>query len=327
MIKKRLLIRADGSTEIGHGHIVRCMSLAYMLKNDFNIVFVFQEIPPSIFEEILDVGFQTKKISNEKEFLLSIRQKDFVVLDGYTFNSEYQLNVKQRAFKLIVIDDLYDKVYYADLIINHAPGAKQAFYNAQPYTKFALGIEYALLRPKFLQSSLVKIKPNKIKSILVCFGASDTLNLTLKTLEIIKDFKIFHRIFIVVGLAYKHLSSIENLLISDTRIELHYGINENKMIDLLNEADLALVPASSVMLEALSQQRIVITGYYVENQIKAYFDALETGLIFGVGDFRTLNSQVLSKVIEEIIRRIKLDNIVFPNMVENRVRDVIKSLV
>ena len=47
-MKPKVYIRADGSHDIGLGHLIRCIALAHMLKNDFDITFVCKEIPEKI---------------------------------------------------------------------------------------------------------------------------------------------------------------------------------------------------------------------------------------------------------------------------------------
>ena len=151
MINK-IYIRVDGNSDIGLGHVTRCIALAHMLKVDYEIRFYSKFIPDSICNELFSNGIELKKINDEASFLNAIESRQIVVLDGYKFDTEYQRQIKSRGAKLICIDDLHDKKFYADLIINHAPGVKPENYSAQYYTQFCLGPEYALLRPVFLYS-------------------------------------------------------------------------------------------------------------------------------------------------------------------------------
>lgn len=49
------------------------------------------------------------------------------------------------------------------------PGIKANQYKSQAYTKFALGPEYALLRPAFLELSKKKRGIKHIKRVFICF--------------------------------------------------------------------------------------------------------------------------------------------------------------
>ena len=180
----KIFFRADGNTHIGLGHLVRCSALAYMLQSYFEISFYCKEIPESFEKELVNNSYEVIRIDNEAQFIEQLDHNQIVVLDGYNFNTAYQLEIKAKGNKLVCIDDLHDKEFVADLIINHAPGVKPEDYSAQPHTQFALGLDYALLRPAFLQQALKPRKIEKIETALICFGGSDPKNLTQSTLEI-----------------------------------------------------------------------------------------------------------------------------------------------
>ena len=51
-MKPKIIIRADGGTSIGMGHVMRCIALADMLKNNFNIAFAIQTPTESVIKNI-----------------------------------------------------------------------------------------------------------------------------------------------------------------------------------------------------------------------------------------------------------------------------------
>ena len=136
----KVFIRADGSSQIGLGHLVRCSALAHMLKDHFEITFYSKEIPDAMLAELNSNGFICHKIKNENEFFNQLNDKNIAVLDGYNFGTDYQKQVKDTGSKLICIDDLHDQKFLADLIINHAPGITPQDYKAKTYTQFALSL-------------------------------------------------------------------------------------------------------------------------------------------------------------------------------------------
>ena len=205
-MKPDLYIRADGNAQIGLGHLVRCSALAHMLKNDFNIIFFCRSIPKSLEQEFNKSGFKVIHIKDDEEFLESISNDKIVVLDGYNFGLDYQRKVKETGCKLVCIDDLHDRKFVADLIINHTPGITPKDYHAQPYTCFALGPEYALLRPSFLEQTKRGRKIKKIETLLIAFGGADPKGLTKKTLQVALEFNIFKRIIVVTGASFERRS-------------------------------------------------------------------------------------------------------------------------
>jgi spore coat polysaccharide biosynthesis predicted glycosyltransferase SpsG len=188
------------------------------------------------------------------------------VLDGYSFDTEYQKQIKAKRCKLVCIDDMHDKEFYADLIINHAPGIVPGDYKAQIYTQFALGLDYVLLRPSFLEQAKNERIFEKIETLLICFGGSDFKNLTLNNLKVALEFKEFKKIIVVTGAAYKISDDFIQLTQSDKRIDHRSNLDEKKILDAMLESELAIVPASGILFEVLASGCYVITGTYIDNQ-------------------------------------------------------------
>ena len=286
-MNQNVFIRADGSADVGLGHIVRCMSLAHMLKSDFSIHFCVLEIPDLLKSEINQYGWNVTVIEKESEFLNELTGKEIVVLDGYQFDSDFQRQIKRRGCKLVCIDDFHDQHFYADLVINHAPGVTKDDYKGEPYTKYLLGPDYALLRPEFLESTTYENRKNSkdIENIFVCFGGSDSRNLTAKVLSWLPSGK--HKVTLVLGNAYSHRDEL-NKVIEESRdldIFVKTSLSAKEMKDELEQADLAVVPASGILFEVISIGVPVISGYYTDNQIAIYRGFLKEGVIIDANSF------------------------------------------
>ncbi|MCX6226038.1 MAG: UDP-2,4-diacetamido-2,4,6-trideoxy-beta-L-altropyranose hydrolase [Bacteroidia bacterium] len=279
-MKSKIFIRADGSLRLGLGHLVRCTALAHMLKTDFDILFFCIEIPESIGKELVENNFELIKIENETQFIEQINSQQIVILDGYHFNLAFQKQVKAKGCKLVCIDDQHNMEFVADLIINHAPGITPLDYKAQPYTQFALGIEFALLRPSFLEQTAKMRVIENMESVFICFGGSDYYNLTESTLRVVLAFDRFKKVIIVTGSAYSHFRSLKEL-INDNEIVVSYqDVNSKQMVSLINESSLAIVPSSSILFELIAVGIPAITGFYVDNQKEAAQSICEMGLAF-----------------------------------------------
>lgn len=309
----KILIRVDGSSEIGLGHVVRCLSLAYILKNNFSISFYCQKIPFHLASEIKVNDFGLNMIENENSFFEVISSYDIVVIDGYSFDETCQINIKNKKCKLVCVDDLFDKHYYADLIINHAPGILPSQYISTPYTQFALGLNYALLRPSFLNQAQQPRIIENIKTILICFGGSDPKNLTLSVLNIVKEFSEFDKIIVVMGSEFMDKKSVSDFAYLDSRIEPHFNIDEKQMLNLMITSDLVIVPSSSVLIESIYCGCIPISGFYTDNQKYIYQKFLEQQLFFDAGSFEKESvisaiKQAFDKIKEPFQKQIKLSS-------------------
>lgn len=265
-MKPDIFIRTDASPDIGLGHLVRCSALAHMLKKEFEITFFCKSIPVSIEKEFRDNGFNIVHIFLEDDFYNAIKPGGIIVLDGYNFSTDYQKMIKRKGAKLVCIDDLHDKEYIADLIINHAPGIVPWDYRAKLYTQFALGPDYVLLRPAFLKQAKKNRIIDKIKTVLICFGGSDPNNLTSLAIKVVSEFKEFIKVIVVTGHGFIKTEYFDQILLNDHRIDYRSSLNENEMLDAMLEAELAILPASGILLEALAAGCKVIAGTYVENQ-------------------------------------------------------------
>jgi UDP-2,4-diacetamido-2,4,6-trideoxy-beta-L-altropyranose hydrolase len=295
-MKQKLFIRADGSMQIGLGHLIRCLSLANMLENYFQICFVCKEIPESTIRDINESHFLVSKIETEEFFLEMLAPGDFVVLDGYGFGFEYQIEIKKRKCKIISIDDQYQGKFISDLIINHAPGVTINNYHAESYTDFALGHEYALLRPKFLKQARNYRKIYQKDKIFICFGGADKNDYTKKIISILTNIPEFIEIIVVTGPEYTNLNSLLKCIRNDFRIIHWHDINENKMIELMLNVDIAIVPASGILFEVMAAGCIPISGYYVENQLDNYNGFLNLGGFIDAKSF--LNNDIENALLK-----------------------------
>lgn len=303
MAVKQVFFRVDGDAKIGLGHLVRCIALAKMLKCDFELTFVCKQIPQYNVSELKEAGINLILIQHENDFLSLLNHHVIVVLDHYSLDTTYQKSIKNIGCKLVCVDDLHDKVFYADLIINHAPNILPSDYQAQSYTQFALGLEYVLLRPAFLNNKKAYVASKKVKTAFVCFGGADIKNLTCAVVEILKADSRFTKIIAVTGPAYKYAEQLNHLIQGDPRLELHHSIDENNMAGLMSETDIAIVPASGILQEALAIGTRVISGMYVENQRHMFenYKALEA-----FSSAESFETGQIKNAIENIFDGVKL---------------------
>lgn len=287
-VKRNLYIRADGGWEIGLGHLVRTSALAQMVKDSFTVTFVCREIPEQTGNELIGTGFRLMRMEREKEFLNRLSEEDLVVADGYHFDFDYQQKIRSAGATLVCIDDGYERAFCADLVINHTPGVSESNYRAEPWTRFALGPDYALLRPPFLKQAERQRKIGTIRSVLICFGGSDAKNLTEQTLKTVLDFEEFEKIGIIAGSSYNHEESLLERIhtLPGRDVTYHRSLDEEGVLEQMLKADVAIVPASGILYEAVAAGCIPVTGYYTENQMGNYKGFKKLGACIDAGTFQ-----------------------------------------
>jgi len=300
-MKPKILIRTDGGIQIGHGHLVRCLALAQILKDDFEIIFYCKEIPETIVPELKVCCIICNKIETEDEFLRQLNHNTIAVLDGYHFDTDFQKQIKSTGSKLVCIDDIHDKEFVADLIINHAPGVSSVDYQAQSYTQFALGLEFSLIRSKFLEQAKISRKIEKIDTVFICFGGSDAENITHSTLKAVTELEQLKKIFVVTGSEYQFADSINTIADTDNRVKHFHSVGEAKMLDLMLHAELAIVPASGISIEILHVGAILLTGTTAENQKIIYNGLIKMNNVYGIGNFNHLDATKLITTIQKVL--------------------------
>lgn len=296
-----LYIRVDAGPLSGFGHFTRCMALAHMLSHeDRKIFFASIELDAVCKEEIVNAGFTPITIEENQAFLQFPKKGDIVVLDGYDFDDTYCQKIKNNGCFLVIINDIPTFPLTANLIINHTPGISIKDYVVANETQFALGLDYVLLRPAFLKAAeektYKKVKP--LHKVLVCFGGSDPNNLTQRTLQLLTKRNEFEEIDVVLGNGYRHWDSISAINAEDGRIRLYQGLDESKMIELMQQAYIAVVPCSVTLFEVLAVGNLIVSGYYVDNQRLVYQNLRDTAVFIDAGDF---SSEILASAIDEAI--------------------------
>jgi UDP-2,4-diacetamido-2,4,6-trideoxy-beta-L-altropyranose hydrolase len=324
--QKNVFIRADGGDKIGLGHLVRCLALAEMIKFDYIISFVCKQIPNKSAEEIKQLGINLLIIDCEESFLSLLSGNEIVVLDHYGLDKNYQFIIKKKGCKLICIDDLHKEHFFADAIINHAPGAKKEQYDAESYTQFYLGLNYALLRSEFRNQVSWNRRIESIDETLICFGGSDPLNITCKILSIITQARFFKNINVIVGNSFQFISELSQFISNHNYIRLFSNLNSSQMIGVMHNCELAIVPSSSIAIECFVAKQILLTGVTDSNQKDIHDGLVQYNTVRTIGDFRKLNP---NKIFEELkIINDQKNEFIFPNIgnTEISIKNIFKSL-
>lgn len=287
-MEKEIIIRTDGSEQIGHGHVVRCFSLAQMLSEKFPVRFICKELPENWLMEISQ-KFKVNFIEQEYEFMREIKEDSIIVLDGYHFDFFLHESIKATGASLVVIDDLHQTKQIADLIINTSPNARPTDYDAQSYSHYALGPAFAMLRPAFLRLAKENRVQKDDKHLFICFGGSDTQNLTSLAYELASKQGYFKHISVVSGSSFLHLEALKSVLNQQSNTTHYHALDEEKMAGLLAVCSHAIVPSSGILHEVIAARTIPISGYYVENQQDIYLGYKKLNAFIDAGNFSREN--------------------------------------
>lgn len=314
-MKRKIILRADGGSKIGLGHVFRLLALAEMLKDVFECVFAINNPDSFTLTQIKNVchdvivlnnGIENdlpdnNKANEEIVFDLApyITGNTIIVTDGYLFGEKYQIAVKATGAKLVCIDDLGEINFYADIIINHAPGVEADKYKKQSYTKLFTGIDYAIIRKPFF-NKLIK-KDDKDNNAFISLGGSDFFQNTKKLVELLLPYQEFKQLNILCSASFDnaHLKYLEQLQLNERRIKLHYNINADDLVALLDHCTHSFVAASTVLIESFSRGLKCFTGYYTKNQMFIYNGFIKMQYAEALGSFAEITPSIFEKAIQQ----------------------------
>ena len=271
---KNILFRADSSSKIGIGHIMRDLVLAKKYsKKGAKIVFATQNLKGNINQKIIDAGFNVEILkSNSKKELVKLVKKlnvKLLVIDHYKISYKKERYIKENTgVKILSFDDTYER-HHCDILLNHNIGADEKRYkNLIPKNcELRCGSKYTLIRDEFYQELKKRYEKNKKFTFFVAMGGADTANLNIKILKSLKEFKNI-KVNLVTTTANKNIERLQRYSLDKKWINLH--INSNKLAKLMRKSDLAIISPSVILNEVHFMKLPFIAIKIAKNQKYIY---------------------------------------------------------
>jgi UDP-2,4-diacetamido-2,4,6-trideoxy-beta-L-altropyranose hydrolase len=193
-----VLVRADSSDFIGFGHLSRCLTLADGLRSrGVDVMFATATLQGSRIEAIEDAGFECVTLDESDRLNphacvsrvnATGHRPDWVVVDGYDFDSSWDIAFAVSGIRVAVIDDLAERERQCELLLDVSCDAQKAsrYDSLVPRTcEVFYGPRHALLRREFTA------EPPRIREavaeILITFGGADPGFQTLAACEAIEQ--------------------------------------------------------------------------------------------------------------------------------------------
>lgn len=313
-----IAIRADSSTQIGSGHIMRCLTLADELeRHGANVFFICRELSGCMISFIEDRDYIVYRLTSNKneprtrvtpnlieyadwidvswendahETLMVFKEEidgcDLLIVDHYAIDYRWEALVRPFVNKIMVIDDIADRSHDCDFLLD------QNFYHdmdkrygslVPDNCQLLLGPKYALLRPEFISIKKNKLeRDGNIRRVLIFFGGSDYTNETAKALRALKSINnLAIAVDVVVGKMNPHREDIKNMCSGMSNCSFFYQISN--MAELMNSADLMIGAGGSTSWERCCLGLPGIVASIAINQVKMTEDLAELGVIYYLG--------------------------------------------
>lgn len=312
----RLLIRADASPQIGHGHVMRMLALAQAWRDSGgSVVLATRECPSSLLDRFAKEGVQIHLLHSQllleeahtMKLFATAGKFDWVVLDGYSFDANYQTSLRENSQRLMIVDDYrHHDHYFADLILNQNLGARPDDYRERaPGAKVLAGLDYVLLRREFVGTmprcesnrNLLADKLSNPKNVLITLGGADPQNLSTilveSVAELVDPFAL--QVRLLVGSSNPHWQSLQAQAANYPWLTLLNDVVE--MVEQYAWADLAIVGGGSTNweLSRFGIPRLVVV--LAENQAAIASGLESAGIATNLGDGCRLSR---SKIIDSI---------------------------
>lgn len=213
----RVVFRADASIQIGTGHVMRCLTLADELtRQGHECWFICREHPGHLRDVITSKGYSLsllpapidlrpqQKNSASVDYALwlgvpwqedarqtldaiSALKPDWLVVDHYALDAQWERTLSSTVDKIMVIDDLANRHHECALLLDQNLGRIASDYDGllPADCQRLIGPRYALLRPEFAalrEQSLSRRKNPELKRILISLGGVDLTNVTAQIL-------------------------------------------------------------------------------------------------------------------------------------------------
>lgn len=297
---------------------MRCIALAQSWRDHGGKVkFITYCSNDFLINRIVDEGFnlyQLKKsfldpseVSSFIEYTPDVRcrkdENNWIVLDGYQFDSQYQTAARKTGYKVLIIDDMaHLSIYHADILINQNISAKKQIYNIDSNTKLLLGNRYVMLRKEFLQFNRKnRSKVGEVKNILVTLGGADADNVTLTVLKaLIRIAQSDLKIKVVVGPVNPNLQTLENeIRMTNKDIEVLTSVKE--MPALISWADIAVSGGGSTCWELAFYGLPFLVVVLAKNQIDIAAGLGDAGAAINLGWHCELTEDYIFMRINDLV--------------------------
>ena len=308
-----LIIRCDGSSSIGMGHIYRCLELADELstKYNYNIIFAVRQSPQGI--QIIRSKEFTVIAANEMGFdyelwlseIIDNHNAKAIIFDSRDhLEKQILLSLKKKNVVLISIDDNEEKRLACDLVF-YPPIPQVLDYGWDSFKgEKYIGWEYVIIRKEFC----VEYDKNNSTTpqLLISMGGSDPFGFTLRILKILSDIENYYIIKVIIGPTYTTKSLIYDFQKQNKFFEIIE--DPENMALIMSQSNLAIASFGVTAYELASMK---IPSAYLcisEDHAKSASLFSDNGCAISLGIHDKITDSELSMKLNEFLKNTFLQN-------------------
>ena len=278
-----ILVRVDANRQMGIGHAMRCLAVSeQFIARGHRVVFAMHQVPPALLARFDTAGvlvFLLDDSDNSADAFARIageQSAGYILIDGYHLNNRYETLLKNTAAKVLRFDDFMNGARCdADVVVNASTHAEEEQYATWASdAKLLLGPSHIAFRSDMIAARQVlsaqkavlaeKQQLNGNASILINFGGSDHLDMTIRTASAIAELLPDAKIEAVTGAAYPQPERLQKLGINN----LVHHHNTDNLAEIMQRARMA-ISAGGLTVSELALFRIpTILAITAQNQVK-----------------------------------------------------------
>lgn len=336
-----IAFRVDASLDIGTGHVMRCLTLADALRDrGAKSQFFCRTHSGNLIELIRQRGFAVHTLSANEAARHQIRgarsehttkhsawlgtdwrtdaaetlaaltdaSVDWLIVDHYALDYRWQDHIRSACRRLLVIDDLADRVHHCDVLLDQNLGRTSADYaNRVPsHCSTLVGPQYALLRPEFaaLRScSLERRTSPHLQRLLITMGGVDKHNATGAVLTALAACDLPEDCVIVVVMG-PHAPWLDAVLACAAELPWHVEVlnNVHDMAKLVADSDLAIGAAGTTAWERCCLGVPSLMVILADNQRGGAAALHSAGAAMVIGDTLHISPEALKEKLSLLSR-------------------------
>ena len=242
--KKKIAIVVNAYSEIGTGHIYRCLSIASKLV--FHEVLFFMNENHQLGINIIDnYNYAYKTYRDETNLFELLREFNphIVVNDILNTTEEYVSSLKNEGYFVVNFEDLGTGTNVADVVFD------DLYEHDLGKNNIHTGYKYYILKDEFYFQTQ-KIITNEINNILIVFEGSDDNNLSQKVLDAILTTNYSGRINVILGLGYNGVEEFVSKYESNSSVQIYQKVSN--ISEFMFKADIIFTSAGKTMYDVCS---------------------------------------------------------------------------
>lgn len=338
----RAVFRVDASLEIGIGHVMRCLTLANALREaGTECSFICREHPGNLLDVIREQRFEATALpapseqaantgtelpdlaharwlgcdwridAEETHWAVGGGTVDWVIVDHYALDARWEQAVRRTCKRLMVIDDLADRVHHADLLLdqNLISGMQTRYKDkVSGRCECLLGPTYALLQSEYAALHM-HVVPRKtpITRIFAYFGGADSFNVTGRTISAFLALKRRDiSLDVVINPSSPHADQLCASVEGCSNITLHHHLPS--LTSLMTRAQLAIGAGGATSWERCCLGLPSLVATIAEHQIPIAAELDRRGIVRWLGHHDTVSESVLVAALDETLSDVSISD-------------------